>query len=1065
VGKGDRGARKRIERKLRSIALCCRAKHIVRIHPDGEEVTLSHDGAAATRAQCLICLEEVSTLRRLACPEGHLICSACLQRYICSLAGSAKLRCSNGALDCLGAHQQAFSFGRSMVEPLLFGDALRLYLETMETTETPETTETTETPGEGEVQCTPESIQPELHKALNLGCPSCKVFCDPDPDGCIAMKCSSCDVAFCWLCFQPCGRDAHRHCRKVHGGYFPPRNVVNQWHRRLRWRQVDGVLQRAFGERPAPKLAVVIASKRKEALREEALRLCARNLADSEIRLWPFPTVEPSVGGMLEVVPHVQAAQFGRIDELRALLDNTPELIDQANDRGMTALIAAAHGGHAAVVTMLLERGADVTCRDDRGVSALDYAIRENKQEVARALLDCAGAKVEALKKGLNIESAAMLAKIGAEKGIMISGMSRDQTEADFSNQGLQPADTILIGSDLKLMAGVTTLDLSVNRIGDDGAKVIAEALKVNTVLTTLGLSHSIIGIEGAVAIAEALKVNSVLTSVNLQVNSIGDDGAKAIAEALKVNAVVATLSLTYNQIGDEGANAIAEALKLGMAVLTRLDLDGNNIGGDGAKAIAEALKVNAVLTKLELCGNRIGGEGAIAIAEALKVNAVLKNCNLLKSSLDVESATMLAKIGTEKGIMLSGMKRDQTRANFAGQGLQAADAILIGSDLKFMAVLTELWLQCNNIGDDGAKAIAEALKVNTVVTTLYLHNNSIGDEGAKAIAEALKVNAVLTELWLQGSNICEDGAKAIAEALKVNAVVTTLVLYDNKIGPEGAKAIAEALKVNAVLTKLELCGNRIGGEGAIAIAEALKVNAVLKNCNLLKSSLDVKSATMLAKIGTEKGIMLSGMKRDQTRANFEGQGLQAADAILIGSDLKFMAVLTELELGGNKIGDEGAKAIAEALSVNAVVTTLELFRNNIGDEGAKAIAEALKVTAVVTTLSLRCNTIGDEGANAIAEALKVTAVVTDLNLGLNDIGDIGAKAIAEALKVNAVVTTLDLEWNISIGVKGAKAIAEALKANAVLTKLALEYTSMGNAGKKAVRDAVKDRSGFVLEL
>jgi hypothetical protein len=34
------------------------------------------DGAAANRALCLICLEEVSTRRGLACPEGHLICSA-----------------------------------------------------------------------------------------------------------------------------------------------------------------------------------------------------------------------------------------------------------------------------------------------------------------------------------------------------------------------------------------------------------------------------------------------------------------------------------------------------------------------------------------------------------------------------------------------------------------------------------------------------------------------------------------------------------------------------------------------------------------------------------------------------------------------------------------------------------------------------------------------------------------------------------------------------------------------------------------------------------------------------
>ena len=638
------------------------------------------------------------------------------------------MRSLNGALDCLCAHQQAFSFGRSMVEPLLFGDALRLYLETMETTQAPD---------EGEA-CTPESMQPEIHEALNLGCPSCKVFCDPDPDGCIAMTCRSCDGAFCWLCIQPCGRDAHPHCREVHGGYFPSRSDVNRWHRRLRWHQVDAVLQRSFRGRPPE--------------REEALRLCARNLADSAIGLWPFPNVEPSVGVMLGVAAHVQAAQLGRIDELRALLDETPELIDRANDRGMTALMGAAHGGHTAVVTMLLERGADVICGDDRGVSALDYAIRENRQEVVLAILDHAGhlvnekclrgktallvacefrheaiaralldrgAKVDALKKGLNVESAKMLAKIGAEKGIMLSGMQRDQTEADFSSQRLQPADAILIGSDLKFMAVLTKLDLGLN---------------------------SDIGVEGAKAIAEALKVNAVLTVLNLPVNWIGDEGAKAIAEALKVNAVLTDLCLDYNNIG---------------------------------------------------------AEGAIAIAEALKVNAVLKNCNLLKNSLDIESATMLAKIGAEKGIMLSGMKRDQAEAVFSVQRLQPADGILMASDLKFMAVLTSVDLRSNSIGDDGAKAIAEALKVNAVLTDLALWINGIGDEGATAIAEALKVNAVLTTLILNYNNIGPEGAVAISEALKVNAVLTSVNLQANSIGDDGAKAIAEALKVNAVVTIL----------------------------------------------------------------------------------------------------------------------------------------------------------------------------------------------------------------------------------------------------------------------
>jgi hypothetical protein len=125
----------------------------------------------------------------------------------------------------------------------------------------------------------------------------------------------------------------------------------------------------------------------------------------------------------------------------------------------------------------------------------------------------------------------------------------------------------------------------------------------------------------------------------------------------------------------------------------------------------------------------------------------VLKNCNLLKNRFDVESAKKLAKMGAENGIMLSGMTCNQTAADFWGQSLQPADAILIASDLQFMEVLTSVVLRFNSIGDDGANAIAVALKANAVLTTLHLDNNSIGAEGAKAIAEALKVNAVVTTL------------------------------------------------------------------------------------------------------------------------------------------------------------------------------------------------------------------------------------------------------------------------------------------------------------------------------
>jgi hypothetical protein len=226
-------------------------------------------------------------------------------------------------------------------------------------------------------------------------------------------------------------------------------------------------------------------------------------------------------------------------------------------------------------------------------------------------------------------------------------------------------------------------------------------------------------------------------------------------------------------------------------------------------------------VTELKL---RVHAPAAMLVADLIPATSVLKNCNLLESRIDVELAKKLAKIGAEKGIMLSGMTRDQTEAGFSRQSIQPAHAILIASDLQFMPVMTALGYYNNkNIGPEGAKAIAEALKVNAVLTTLVLYTNSIGDEGAIAIAEALKVNAVVTTLVLGGNNIGDEGAIAIAEALKVTAVLTILRLDENNIGAEGAKAIAEALKVNVVLTVLYLGSNDLGDAGKTAVQDAVK--------------------------------------------------------------------------------------------------------------------------------------------------------------------------------------------------------------------------------------------------
>ena len=75
-----------------------------------------------------------------------------------------------------------------------------------------------------------------------------------------------------------------------------------------------------------------------------------------------------------------------------------------------------------------------------------------------------------------------------------------------------------------------------------------------------------------------------------------------------------------------------------------------------------------------------------------------------------------------------------------------------------------------NKLGDEGVSVLCESLKTNTTLEKLDIEGDGdedvLGATGAKLIAEMLKVNTPLTTLNLRNNEIGPEGAIAIAEAL-----------------------------------------------------------------------------------------------------------------------------------------------------------------------------------------------------------------------------------------------------------------------------------------------------------
>ena len=89
--------------------------------------------------------------------------------------------------------------------------------------------------------------------------------------------------------------------------------------------------------------------------------------------------------------------------------------------------------------------------------------------------------------------------------------------------------------------------------------------------------------------------------------------------------------------------------------------------------------------------------------------------------------------------------------------------------------------------------------------------------------------------------------------------------------------------------------------------------------------------------------------------------------------------------------------------------------------------------------LDLSGNKLGSEGATALAPVIAASASLTKILVGSNELGEEGTRVMCEALKNNKVVKELDLsggsEGNIG-GPAGAKRVADMLLFNSSLTSV-----------------------------
>ena len=323
-------------------------------------------------------------------------------------------------------------------------------------------------------------------------------------------------------------------------------------------------------------------------------------------------------------------------------------------------------------------------------------------------------------------------------------------------------------GEALEVNDTLQKLDISDNKISDDGAIALSECLEANSTLIELKMSRNNISCEvadkkfyvnnalqkldissnkitddGAIALSECLRANTTLIEVKMSGNNITLGIISAIAKSIEVNySTLQKLDISNSKISDSGIIAFSKYLHIS---LTELDISGNDITCQGASAIAKFMRMNTTLQKLNISNNTISDNGAVAFSEFLKTDATLIELSMSANSITCKGARVIAEA----------MQINTTLQTFDISANEISDdgAMAFSKCLKINTTLSELNMSRDYFTRKGANAIAEAIQKNTSLKSLTLCN--VGMKVSSSM-DAHSFNMIILSAMCHNDNVTE---------------------------------------------------------------------------------------------------------------------------------------------------------------------------------------------------------------------------------------------------------------------------------------------------------------------
>ena len=288
----------------------------------------------------------------------------------------------------------------------------------------------------------------------------------------------------------------------------------------------------------------------------------------------------------------------------------------------------------------------------------------------------------------------------------------------------------------------------------------------------------------------------------------------------------------------------------------------------------------------------------------------------------------------------------------------------------------------------------------------LDLSRNKLNRKACDVLAEGVQRMPCLERVDLGGNSLIGCGGAVQLISSLHSSKLRELVIYRTGISDPDFKCIASYIHSTTSLERLDIAQSDISVERIDLLCKALSANSSMRRLYMGGCHLT-----------TSHCVCLGQLLRHPIHCKIEELYLNRCsmtshDVREVVNGLSDNQTLRKLYLNGNKIGSEGAVAVATMLMRNSCssLDTLWLVGCNIDSSGGVELGIALERNKTLKVLGLSGNPIGDDGVRGLCVGLENNSSLEELYLNGDKL--LGEEGVSLLLKcVEEKNTSLKRLW------------------------------------------------------